>query len=61
VIALCSASDDICPSGFAGEVRHWGQIDPHGQSMEVYRAVRDEIRRLVEGLVVEFGSKRIEN
>ena len=55
VIALCSASDDICPGGFAGQLRHWDQVDPHGQSMEVYRAVRDEIRGLVEELVGEFG------
>jgi arsenate reductase len=55
VIALCSASDDICPSGFAGELRHWDQVDPHGQSMEIYRDVRDRIRELVEGLVEEFG------
>ena len=51
VITLCAASEDICPSGFRGEVRHWNLEDPHDKPMEVYRARRDEIRGLVEGLV----------
>jgi arsenate reductase len=53
VITLCAASDDICPSAFSGEVRHWNLEDPHDRSLEVYHAVRDRIRELVEGLVEE--------
>jgi len=55
VIALCDVSDDLCPSGFKGEFRHWGIEDPHDRPMEIYRAVRDEIRRRVEALVEELG------
>jgi arsenate reductase len=57
IITLCAASDDLCPTGFKGELRHWGIEDPHGQPVEVYRAKRDEIRKRVEGLVEEFGKK----
>lgn len=55
VIALCAASDDLCPSGFKGQLRQWGIEDPHDRPMEVYRAARDEIRGGVERLVEEFG------
>jgi len=55
VITLCQADDDLCPSGFSGQLRHWDIEDPHNRPMEVYRAVRDEIRRKVEALVKEFG------
>ncbi len=55
VITLCAASDDLCPSGFKGELRHWGIDDPHDRPMEIYRAVRDEIRGKVERLAEEFG------
>jgi arsenate reductase len=55
VITLCAAPDDLCPSGFRGELRHWDIEDPHDRPMEIYRLVRDEIRRKVEGLVREFG------
>jgi len=53
VITLCAVSDDICPSGFRGEVRHWNLEDPHDKPLEVYRAMRDEIRARVEELVGE--------
>jgi arsenate reductase len=62
VVALCDAPDDLCPSGFRGELRHWGIEDPHGRPMEIYRLVRDEIKQRVGELVREFGGKnRIEN
>ena len=55
VITLCQTGDDLCPSGFTGQLRHWDIRDPHDLPMETYRAVRDEIRRRVEALVKEFG------
>jgi arsenate reductase len=62
VITLCAASDDLCPSGFKGELRHWDIEDPHDQPMEIYRIVRDEIRQRVERLMEELaGGKRIED
>jgi len=58
VVTLCQADDDLCPSGFKGQLRHWDIKDPHDLPMEIYRAVRDEIRRKVEGLVEEFGGRK---
>jgi arsenate reductase len=57
IITLCAASDDLCPTGFKGQIRHWGIEDPHGQPVEVYRARRDEIRGKVKELVGELGGK----
>jgi arsenate reductase len=59
VITLCQADDDLCPSGFSGQLRHWDIEDPHDRPMEIYRAVREEIRRRVEGLVREFGGGEV--
>jgi arsenate reductase len=55
VITLCAVSDDLCPSGFKGELRHWDIEDPHDQPMKIYRIVRDEIHGRVERLAEELG------
>jgi arsenate reductase len=55
VITLCAAENGLCPSGFEGQLRHWDIEDPHDRPMEIYRAVRDEIRSKVERLAEEFG------
>ena len=57
VITLCAAGDDLCLSEFKGQLRHWDIEDPHDRPMEIYRAVRDKIRRRVEALVKELGGK----
>jgi len=55
IITLCGPRDDLCPTGFKGQVRHWDIPDPHDKPMEIYMAVRDEIRGRVERLVEELG------
>jgi arsenate reductase len=40
--------------GFAGREIVWYVPDPIGQTIQVYRAVRDEIERKVTGLVEEL-------
>jgi arsenate reductase len=55
VITVCGKADQVCPM-FPGQVRryHWGFDDPahatgtEAEQMEVFRRVRDEIRRVFE-------------
>lgn len=49
----CGVEADVCPAGtYIGE--DWGLPDPHGQSLESVRPVRDAVRRKVEALVEEL-------
>lgn len=57
VIVAMGCSADACPVVPGAKRREWELEDPHNQPMEVYRAVRDEIRRRVEELVEKFGAK----
>lgn len=52
----CSASD-VCPATWNGESRDWGLDDPHGQSPEDVREIRDEIEERVVALFDELLSK----
>ena len=55
VITVCGNADQVCPV-FPGQVNrhHWGFLDPahavgtEDEIMEVFRQVRDEIRRVFE-------------
>jgi arsenate reductase len=55
VITVCGNADQVCPT-FPGQARryHWGFDDPahatgtEEQQMEVFRRVRDEIRKVFE-------------
>ena len=49
----CSASD-VCPATWNGENRDWALTDPHGQSLERVREIRDEIERNVVALFDEL-------
>ena len=42
----------IAPPRFVGRVEDWRVRDPIGDSLDVYRAVRDDIERLVRELLV---------
>lgn len=42
----------VAPRGFAGRVEDWRVRDPVGESLEMYRDVRDEVERLVRELIV---------
>lgn len=49
VISMCSIKTlEFCPSTFIGTQANWNLDDPKGQSLEVFRRVRDEIRSKVE-------------
>jgi len=50
----CGVEAGMCPAGtFITE--DWHLQDPHGQSLESVRQVRDAVRSRVEGLVAELG------
>lgn len=51
VISMCSVKTaDFCPSTFIGTQANWNIEDPKGQSLELFRHVRDEIKAKVEEL-----------
>lgn len=58
IITLCGSAEQACPA-FPGAARrlHWGLPDPaaatgtEDEIMAVFRAVRDEIRQRLQGLV----------
>jgi arsenate reductase len=49
----CGVEASMCPAGLA-ITEDWQLSDPHGQSIEVVRQVRDQVRRRVEALVDEI-------
>lgn len=48
----CGVDASACPARFL-VTEDWGLDDPAGQPIETVRAIRDEIRRRVEGLLRE--------
>ena len=51
VISMCSVKTaDFCPSTFIGTQANWNIDCPKGQSLEVFRRIRDEIKVKVEDL-----------
>ncbi|MBY0356439.1 MAG: arsenate reductase ArsC [Candidatus Obscuribacterales bacterium] len=51
VISMCSVKTvDFCPSTFIGTQANWNIEDPKGQTPDVFRRVRDEIKSKVEEL-----------
>lgn len=51
IISMCSVKTaDFCPSTFIGTQANWNIEDPKGQSLDVFRRVRDEIKAKVEEL-----------
>ncbi len=58
VISMCSVkTTDFCPSTFIGTQANWNIDDPKGQTLEVFRHVRDEIKNKVEELAKTKVSK----
>lgn len=50
----CGVEADMCPAGtYISE--DWGLPDPHGQSLQGVRPVRDAVRQRVEALLDELG------
>ncbi len=51
VLSMCSVKTvDFCPSTFIGTQANWNIEDPKGQTLDVFRRVRDEIKAKVEEL-----------
>jgi len=51
---IVNLSNRPLPPGIPVEVRNWRVEDPIGQDEETYIAVRDEIERLVMGLILDL-------
>lgn len=43
--------EEPCPANLLKEFRDWGLEDPWGQGIDKYREIRDEIEKLVLGLI----------
>jgi protein-tyrosine-phosphatase len=54
-VVVTMGCGDACPYFPGKRYEDWVLDDPAGQSLEVVRRVRDEIRERVERLVVELG------
>jgi arsenate reductase len=54
VVVNMGCPADACPVVPGAERREWKLEDPHEQPIEVYRAVRDEIKHRVKEMVEEF-------
>ncbi len=53
VITMGCGMEGVCPATFV-PTEDWGLEDPKRQPIEKVREIRDEIRRRVEGLIVEL-------
>lgn len=54
VITLGCSDRDVCPATFRGDGRDWDIEDPLGESRDVFRRVRDEIKGRVQALLDEL-------
>ncbi len=54
VITMGCGIEEVCPASFVPS-EDWALEDPHDQSIEKVRQIRDEIKAKVEVLVKEFG------
>ncbi|QMU74780.1 arsenate reductase ArsC [Streptacidiphilus sp. PB12-B1b] len=52
---------DACPIFPGKKYLNWELEDPAGQGVEAVRPIRDEIRKLIEGLVAEIDAKQQES
>ncbi|MDO8671136.1 MAG: arsenate reductase ArsC [Dehalococcoidia bacterium] len=52
----CAPDASTCPALFLKNVEDWALPDPHSQTLQRVREIRDEIRRMVEALVEQMGS-----
>jgi arsenate reductase len=57
-VCVTMGCGDTCPVFPGKRYLDWELADPAGQGVEAVRPIRDEIRRLVEGLVAEIAPER---
>ncbi|KAL3450241.1 phosphotyrosine protein phosphatase I superfamily [Aspergillus insuetus] len=53
-VVITMGCGDVCPFSPGKRYLDWKLDDPAGQGLDAVRVVRDEIRRLVEGLIGEL-------
>jgi len=55
-VVITMGCGDVCPYFPGKRYEDWDLTDPAGQSIEVVRVVRDEIKTHIDRLVNEFGA-----
>ena len=50
----CAPDAATCPAILLKDVKDWGLPDPHGQSLEQVRRIRDQVRARVEELLSQM-------
>lgn len=58
LVVTMGCGDDACPAFIGKAMVDWELPDPKGQSIEVFRAVRDDIEQRVLALLAEKGVLR---
>ncbi|KAJ6016017.1 hypothetical protein N7540_010608 [Penicillium herquei] len=53
-VVITMGCGDVCPFFPGKRYLDWKLEDPAGQGLDAVRIIRDEIRRLVEGLIMEI-------
>ncbi|HUT82925.1 MAG TPA: arsenate reductase ArsC [Candidatus Bathyarchaeia archaeon] len=51
VIIMGCGAENMCPAWFITKSENWDLEDPHGQNIEFYRIIRDEIKKRVLDLI----------
>jgi protein-tyrosine-phosphatase len=57
-VCITMGCGDACPVFPGKKYLDWKLDDPAGQGIEAIRPIRDEIRKLVEGLIAEIAPER---
>ena len=56
-VVITMGCGDACPIFPGRRYEDWKLDDPAGQGVEAVRPIRDEIKRLIEGLIAEIDAK----
>lgn len=59
-VCITMGCGDTCPVFPGKRYLHWQLEDPAGQGVEAVRPIRDEIKKLVEGLIAEIDAAAAE-
>lgn len=58
-VCITMGCGDVCPVFPGKRYLDWALDDPAGQGVDAVRPIRDEIKRLVEGLLADLGVQSV--
>ncbi|EYT64038.1 phosphotyrosine protein phosphatase [Dietzia sp. UCD-THP] len=58
-VCITMGCGDVCPAFPGKRYLDWALDDPAGQGVDAVRPIRDEIKRLVEGLLADLGVQSV--